>query len=422
MSRCSNKFIAYMPDGATSIDTNPIYTNGITPNPIPQITSVFSHDYLIARRCFFFDLMPFDGAPPCDEQTQPVGMDASVFRAILLRRYEMADGAFGQFIGFAPWHLKYSNWNGGFNKYEPIDLEWAVAQLVTAYNLAKEADAAHPCWVSNASAYYKSPIRENYAGNKLPAAAKVFDPNTVYILMYLGDYDSSAWMKAQVPRMWQDPYKDSAPNAWAFDPNLIERIPMAFDYVYENLGPTDYFVAGDAGAGYVVPYNLFESGMRPRADATQKWMEYNRPYLSRMGLDICGFITNGGQLIDKKIMALYSKMFPAGNLHSEGNGSLEVYDGVAFVHFSDGLAASVIEDPDRLAKVMYVHIKTGMRKYNFAAFGTVCITPTDNKAIREAFLAFAKKTDLRTTYEFVDPYTFFDLIRQSGQGVRVPLD
>ena len=43
------------------------------------------------------------------------------------------------------------------------------------------------------------------------------------------------------------------PIAWAFNPNLSDRVPYVFDHIYKTKTSNDWFIAGDSGAGYLNP-------------------------------------------------------------------------------------------------------------------------------------------------------------------------
>lgn len=49
----------------------------------------------------------------------------------------------------------------------------------------------------------------------------------------------------------------AVPLGWAVDPNLKERFPVVFDYIFNSLQPNDRLITGDSGAGYVNPTQLF---------------------------------------------------------------------------------------------------------------------------------------------------------------------
>ena len=81
------------------------------------------------------------------------------------RRYQRANGAIGQLMGFPPWWIKYTTHSDQGSK-EGTWIEWLYCEYITCYNLAKEADAAHPCSMANGSAYYKYvPLQESYSNN-----------------------------------------------------------------------------------------------------------------------------------------------------------------------------------------------------------------------------------------------------------------
>ena len=66
--------------------------------------------------------------------------------------YDRSGGEMVQLLGFPPWWMKYTTFHDNGN-VEPVTLEWAFTQFITSYNCVKEADAAHPAWMSNASLY-----------------------------------------------------------------------------------------------------------------------------------------------------------------------------------------------------------------------------------------------------------------------------
>ena len=68
---------------------------------------------------------------------------------------------------------------------------------------------------------------------------------------------------------------------------------------------------------------------------------------------------------------------------------------------------------------MYRFASNTMSGYNFAAFRTICYTPSDIKELTEEFLSIAAASNPSKKYKFVDVYTFFDLIKQSGQGMII---
>ena len=296
-------------------------------------------------------------------------------------------------------------------------LEWDCVCLGSAFNLAKEADAAHPCSMPNASAYcnYKSHVKE-YRWPR-PKERLKFDKNTKYFTIYGGDYDSAAWLRNHVCNFFShENARGSLPINWAFNPNLSERAPMVFDYVYENMTDNDFFVAGDSGAGYVIPYGLTaECDYRENPPAIFEWAEYSKPYYERFDYDITGFIINGNETVTNEIMAAFNRISPKGSFHNSLKRPLTVYNGTPYLHLQNEVSGK----PDRIEAslpVMYEYMSDYMGKFNFSGYRTVCDSPDETKQLVERFIAYAKEHDPRFEYKYVDIHTFFDLVLQSGQG------
>ena len=90
------------------------------------------------------------------------GLDNETMLMIYARRYERANGAIGQLMGFPPWWLKYTETDNQGSKSAPW-IEWLYCEYISCYNLAKEADAAAPSSMTNGSAFYKYvPLVEKY--------------------------------------------------------------------------------------------------------------------------------------------------------------------------------------------------------------------------------------------------------------------
>ena len=415
MDRTSKKIIAYMPDGAGCVESNDIYKKDSDAGSAYG-NNIYDHDYLIAEKAFFFDLSPVGTEAPCDDKTQRVGTDLKTLRQILQRQYDRNNGAFSQLIGFPPWWIKYTTHNG-WGSLAGTTVEWMFTDIVTQYNLAKEADAAQPCCMTNASVYTHAPLSGSFKNtNRKTTVTEKFDKNTVYLLYYMGDYDSSAWLKKWVPTLWSDSGKGSMPMMWSFNPNLSDRMPPAFNYVYSHMDKNDYFVAGDSGPGYIIPGGLYQSTCpeRPNPDGDKAWIAYAKPYMQKFDMDIVGFIINGTYKMNTVIMKDYNQIAPVGSFHNDSSKPLKVVGGVPYVYLKNGVGNP--GDYENSAKGMYSYLVNNMSGYNFGAFRTICWTPSQIKALSDAFLSYAKTQDSSKTYKFVDPYTYFAMIRQSGQG------
>ena len=417
MDQCNPAMIAYVLDGSSCIPGNYIYEKGGAPGA--NYNQLYSHDYYIYNECFFIDLTCVTEEAPCDDPDQPLGTDARTLELILSTLSDRNNGKMIKFMGFPPWYMKYTTHNNMGAVLKPTELEWTFVEFISKYNCVKEADAAHPAWMTNASVYcqYESPY-ENYDNNE-SEASEIYDRKVRYFTIYMGDYDSSAWLKQHIPGFFRDNARgEEYPLMWGFNPNLSDRVPMIFDYVYENLG-SDYIVTGDSGAGYVIPSALPE---------LETWTEFNMPYMERFDLDIVGFIINAYNKMTPAIYKAYAEIAPVGSFHNDSSQKLTVLDGkTVYMHLMNGIDPADTSTKDEkgnpkqtVYEKMYDYASnTGN---NFSAYRTVVKSPSDVIGCIEAFIEFANAKDDGYTYMYVDPYTLFDLVLQSGQGTQIVSD
>ncbi len=410
MDRCSKTHIAYTLDGAGTVPTNPIYKKAEGTNS--RYNAIPSHDYYVYHKMFFFDLTCTKQERPCDDPDQPRNTDRNTLDKILQSMYDRAGGEMIQLLGFPPWWMKYTTFLGN-GKVEPVTLEWSFTQYITTYNCVKEADAAHPAWMSNASLFTQYKLSESGYKNNRPAEKLTFDKDTIYYTVYMGDYDSSAWLKEHVAEFWSDSARGKIPLNWAFNPNLSDRVPMVFDYVMENLKPGEYLISGDSGAGYIMPSALIDPKIRSLPEASANWIAYNEKYFKKFDIDIVGFIINGVNPMTDNIMEMYNKIAPVGSMHNDGGKRLTIYKGVPYLYLQNGIEP---DDPKTPA-IMYDFMRENAGKnINFAAFRTICKSPTQIKNCVSALDKYAAEKGSKYKYAYVDIYTLFDLILQSGQG------
>ncbi len=468
--RCSANYLAYILDGACTVRGYSAYDdNPAAWQPNSHSHCLANHDYLIARRCFFFDLDPYARDSACDDTSQivyydftcpnghthqypedvavqiddpicptcgatvvidgewpephsqaDVGVDNETMLMLFERRYQRANGAIGQLMGFPPWWLKYTEFDNKGTRAATW-IEWLFTEYVSCYNLAKEADAAQPSSMSNGSAYYKFvPLTDQY-DNKLDEydPGLKFDEDTLYYTLYLGDYDSSAWLKARVNDFWikNDRTRGRLPLTWCFNPNLSNRVPVIFDYVYSHKYNNEFIAAGDSGAGYVIPAGLFGDNKlayvgakRPEqlADGDVAWAGYCRRFYEMFDMSATGFIINGSNPVTSKILGMYNTFSTSGGLHNGGSALMTQYKGVPYIYCQNGIGT------DTNMATIYNHAFDRMAGYNFAAYRTICLSPTQIGQIVQHFNAYAAEKGKKVQY--VELYTLLRLAKESKQG------
>jgi len=430
--RCSSRYLAYTLDGAPCIKDYAAYEDNPTALlPDAGTNCIANHDYLIARRCFFFDLAPYALEAACDDPAQQNdqadwGTDNETMLMLFQARYDRAKGAFGALMGFPPWWVKYTSFKEqGFQ--DEVWIEWLYCEYVTCYNMAKEADAAQPAQMTNGSVFYKYiPQTTTYTNN--PASEMLtYDKNTYYYTIYVGDYDSSAWLKKHMHTMWMqrggDKKRGTLPLMWSINPNLSDRVPVIFEYLYNNKSELDYFTGGDGGAGYIIPDALFHDKKlafmgetRPvgNAAAGNVFAKLSHTYYKRFDMDITGFLINGANgNISSNMAATVAKYSPIGGFYNDGQAGLYKSGNSRFVGCLSGITKG---NTTNSTNEMYNFAMGAKNKgINFGAYRTVCWTPSEISAAVTSFQTYAAGKGLAAKY--CDPYTYFDLIRQSGQGI-----
>jgi hypothetical protein len=399
--RCNPALMAFYLDGYTHEPGKP----GLHYTDLHN-AGLANHDYYIAQKAFFFDLDPWGDETPVDDPKQPTGTDRKTLIALLHSQYEQNQGKqFTSVGGFVPWNLKYTTDGPAGGKHDPVPAEWEYAAILSAHNAIMDADALGLVCLPNASAYRHYPLKPRYEQNPKPAQRPL--EKKTYVLIYMGDYDSAAWLSRMIPEIWDDPTRGELPVAWAFNPNLAARVPYVFDYVYATKSPNDWFIAGDSGAGYLNPNLLtgdrLGSGL---PDALDVWVDHNRTWYERFGYSITGFAINGfhGKM-PLRVQEAYAKFSPDGVGMQQGFAKKVVNGAPFLVHSSD-----IYPDGNDLAKAAEQMARFAKPdKPQFLIFRWILQKPDTMKKVRD--LMIARHGD--QNWEFCDPYTFFDLYRRS---------
>lgn len=400
MKDCADDLLELSPDGMKWRDSEPFYPdmgNAFVPNM----------DYAVTRRAFTFDLFCFGDEAPYDDSTQPVGCDLRVMKRILTEQYNKTNGEkMTTVCGFNPWHIKYTT-HGGRGTHEPVESEWRLSEILSAYNCIKDADAAGYCGLANASVYRHYPLKKQYTNRPPKPPASGYDKDKTYILFYVGDYDSAAWTARFIPRWANDPNLGKLPLMWCFNPNLSDRIPMAFDFIYEHFTDNDWFAAGDSGAGYNNPRLLYEPRVHSELPSgVQANIVHNRKYFEQFDLSIIGFVINSVYPLDNR------QKYDLAEFAKEGVGYLghgdpaSIVNGTPFLPHTCDIAVEHA-DPKQAAAQAVNWMRNTHPDKKFHIFRTILVSPTNHAAIYEEIKRLASEKNI----ELLDPRTFFNYLK-----------
>lgn len=292
----------------------------------PNHHTLTNHDYFIARRGFFFDLGVWDDEKPIDDPDQPMGADVATLKALMLSAYQQAGRSRMIHVGgFTPWAWKYTEHRGAGGTHHPVHTEWKTVEIVSAYNGFIDADAIGFGALANASFFMHYPLKDRYPQKwvtrddlikrgYLTTEGQVNFDGREFMIFYVGDYDSAAWIYQELPRIWRDEARGKIPLMWCITPIADRRVPMALDYVRTTATPNDYFAAADNGAGYCTPGLLQEP--RPHSglpSGLEVWAGHCTPFYERWGLTITGFVIDiSAPGLNQKGLDCYARFSPNG--------------------------------------------------------------------------------------------------------------
>lgn len=374
-----------------------------------------NHDFFIANRAFFFDLGVWADEAPVDDPKQPLGADRQALEAIFESMAGRADNGIIHIGGFTPWLWKYTKDAPGGSRHGGVATEWEMNRLASQYNAVIDADAIGLSGMANASFYQHHPMKKRYPQPERPTGESLREEGhltaegrvapRVYVMFYQGDYDSAAWLNRFVPRWWQDPARGEVPMTWPFNPNLDRRAPHVLHYVRTRQTDKEWFVAGDSGAGYLNPGNLF-AGNRPdgRPDGWEAWVAYCREYFDKFDITITGFVIDGDSPgMGEEGMDYYAKFSPDGiigqkmPLQGLHRGTMPFIRMQSDFHqVSAGEAARRIADG--IGDIQGPH---------FAPFRSILMSPSWHREVMEGVQELTGGDQVR----FVDAYTFMALLR-----------
>jgi hypothetical protein len=388
-------------------------------NPVTAVynTHLANLDYLISKKAFIFDLSPWADEPPNDDPGQVVGTDLKVLKSILLSANKQVNNQkLISVAGMVPWMFKYCTGFGNLkSKHEPVPSEWKFTEIISAYNGYLDADIGLSD-LANGSIFCLMPFEEKFLPNK-PVKKQELKTKT-YIMYNMGDYDAGSWISLAAASIWDDPGRGEIPICWGFDPDLVVRVPQTFKYFYETRSQNDYIIFGIGGAGYLNPSRLVPpriySDLPSGLDA---WVKHNKKYCDKFGLSITGFLIEGNaapmKLEVEKVLPLFvpdgvvsNEPFPGENPKLL-SGITPMIKCAGYIDWTEVGAPAAIE---KKAKAIYANLpnieSTG--EPEFLAFRCILTKPSllinlTNK-LKELY-PYAE-------YEVVDPYTFFELMKQ----------
>lgn len=370
-----------------------------------------NHDYFVSQKGFFFDLSPWDDEPATDDLAQPLGTDAATLKELLSEAYRLGKGKEMCHIGgFPAWAYKYTRHAGG--SHEDVATEWHFSELISHYNVFKDADAIGYGAMANASFWQHFPLERKYVQSWVKRAELIerglvdahgrLQKGKNFVVVYIGDYDASSWVSQCVPRLWDVPERGNLPMMWAISPVLAKRAPHVLHYMRRTATKNDYFVSADNGAGYLMPGTAeWEDSLQGTTNRVQAWARHCRKFYKKWGIDITGFIIDGnGPAMKERSLDAYASFSPRGIVPQKCPPA-SLHNGMPVLRSDWDL---VSDNPKQAAQVLVdrVHNRGGIPFHWFR-----CILKSPKWY--EETIAEAKRID--PSIELLDAPAFFELLK-----------
>jgi hypothetical protein len=285
-----------------------------------SLHTLTNHDFFVQHQGFLWDLNVWNDETPVDDPGQPMGTDYETLLRLLYSCHErLGPQEMIHCAGFTPWAFKYTTYGSAGGTHGAVPTEWETVRLLSAFDAVLDADAIGLCGLANASVWWHMPRPMQFNQPPPPSyeecrrqgwidAEGQVAPLT-YLLHYVGDYDAAAWLTTEVPPYWNDFRRGEVMLPWAWNPNLMERGAPMFDEFVRTRTAYDRLWAGDNGAGYLNPTQLFPprdpSGL---PDGSERWIAYCRKFFRKLDYRHVGFVIQGraGGMTDEA-RAMYSR-------------------------------------------------------------------------------------------------------------------
>jgi len=382
-------------------------------------------DYYVKNKAFFWDLNVTE-AIPNDDKTQKAGTDLATLRTVLSTHNQLANGKLIECGGFVPWFIKYTEQAGYGTEGQPgaVDTEWKLAILGGEYYFTVDADAYPLTSMSNASVYshFQLPDKLIQPNNEkatwtdekflsfckskgyINASGEVVKNN--YIMLYVGDFDSGAWMTTAWGNMFTDQNLGFVPMTIPVNFGSINRVPFIYDFIYSKAANSKnvYFAGDHNGYGYLDLNTLAKKGTETKG-SFEEYFNLTQSYNEKFGLSVQSFIINNSKkALTNDVIEALCRTYPHGVvMGGSRNLNYKLADGTV-VPWSKSLSFANGVLWDQAIEAMKINFGTA-NNVNFTQLRTIACNPT---FIRRVF-DNAEKQGVKM--EVLDQYTYFWLLK-----------
>lgn len=379
---------------------------------------LLNKDYYVKNKAFFWDLTCLDDIVPNDDKTQPLGTDLATLRELLKSQNEMANGEVTVIGGFVPWYIKYTSSAGYGNEGQvaPETSEWTFSRLFGEYYAIKDADAYGQTSLANASIYSQVAKNPEITKREYKTDEQLYnycvengyiDENgdvvaNNYVCVYMGDYDSSAWIMTNMPQIMNDENLGFVPMCFPINASIYDRAGFVYNYMYEHFAdnPNVRFIADHNGYGYLDVVSLNEA--QNINGSVESYLDKAVQFNSMYGLSAQGFLIdtwgNPNDVFGKweSLIKPYSEAFPVG-VSVTTSAQMPFIDGCFAVQTEEGYVpwTKIVSFPNASNSLKQVNVLLSefksIRSVNFKLLRTVVSMPTQLKSVFDDAVSLGAK-------------------------------
>lgn len=361
-------------------------------------TYVLERDRFVNEKAFCFELSPWDTFAPEDDPDEPLGIEKETMLRIFRTVFTLSGGRhMTEFCGFFNWKkLEKGQTNGVLS-------EWEQVWLMTPYNFYQNTVTND---VYNQSFHKWAPKKDLKQGR--PKEKKELE-NKVYVCMQVCDMDSTTPLYDTMIGLWHDPRRGELPLAWGLNPNLSGVFPDLFEYFYDTKTEGDYFCADASAAGYFNPVVLPQENWDAVVKHCKYWYDHTDMTISGMVLDV--------DHPTSAVLKNYAKFSPDGfsslvsNYHGGKNLRLDrqVVNGMPMTYMTLAVC-DWLGSPKKTAEALsdWYFREMSPNRPEFLYYRLCYRNPGE---MYDLFYELQRQNP-GLTLEMVDPYTYFDLVKQ----------
>jgi hypothetical protein len=262
---------------------------------------------------------------------------------------------------------------------------------------------------------------DDVAFYKGDAAAATVEPAN-YLLWYVGDYDSSAWMYGRTPYTWDSPGRGIVPLAWAFSADARDRFPVIYNYLLATRTARDFFTGADSGPAYGNPGLMGEparntwrhAGMRGARylDTSNGWLLNAQVPIDSVGTEaVTPFYGDGIFREDSASSGINGTLVdnaPTQRFEPLSGDQVPIKSPTTLVDLTTNIVAKAAMNPLTPRFTPYRTTQSTFRKV-----GSIDSENTKNLVTLSNMLV---TNNPAYKFRIVDPFTFFALMRREAGG------